>query len=59
LDAPIAAHIDLENTTLMDSSRAALQLRGRRIDGLVVRGLRVGRAAGPRIERVTCGEHGC
>jgi hypothetical protein len=50
LDAPIAAHIDLENTTLLDSSHAALLLRGRRIDGLAVHGLRVDRAAGPLIE---------
>jgi hypothetical protein len=50
LDAPIKAQIDLETTTLLDSSREAVLLIGKRIDGLVVNGLRVDRAGGSLIE---------
>ena len=50
LDAPIKAQIDLETTTLLDSSREAVLLLGKRIDGLVVNGLRVDRAGGSLIE---------
>jgi hypothetical protein len=50
LDAPIKAQIDLETTTLLDSSREAVLLIGKRIDGLVVNGLRVDRARGSLIE---------
>ena len=50
VDAPIKAQIDLRTTTLLDSSREAVLLIGRRIDGLVVNGLRVDRAAGSLIE---------
>jgi len=46
MDAPINAQIDLESTTLVDSSQEAVLLFGRRIDGLVVNGLRVDRAGG-------------
>jgi hypothetical protein len=50
LDVPIKAQIDLRTTTLLDSSQEALLLFGRRIDGLVVNGLRVERAGGSLIE---------
>jgi Pectate lyase superfamily protein len=50
LDAPIEAQIDLRTTTLLDSSQEAVLLFGRRIDGLVVSGLRVDRAGGSLIE---------
>ena len=50
LDAPIKAQIDLRTTTLLDSSQEAVLLFGRRIDGLVVNGLRVDRAGGSLIE---------
>jgi hypothetical protein len=50
LDAPINAQIDLRTTTLLDSSQQALLLFGRRIDGLVVNGLRVERTGGSLIE---------
>src|ERR1700676_149134 len=50
LDAPIQAQIDLETTTLLDSTREAVLLLGKRIDGLVVNGLRVDRAGGSLIE---------
>jgi Pectate lyase superfamily protein len=50
LDAPIKAQIDLQTTTLLDSSQEAVLLFGRRIDGLVVNGLRVDRAGGSLIE---------
>jgi hypothetical protein len=50
LDAPIKAQIDLRTTTLLDSSREAMLLIGKRIDGLVVNGLRVDRAGGSLIE---------
>jgi Pectate lyase superfamily protein len=50
LDVPIKAQIDLRTTTLLDSSQEALLLFGRRIDGLVVKGLRVERAGGSLIE---------
>jgi hypothetical protein len=50
LDAPIKAQIDLETTTLLDSSREAVLLLGKRIDGLVVNELRVDRAGGSLIE---------
>jgi hypothetical protein len=50
LDTPINAQIDLRATTLLDSSQEALLLFGRRIDGLVVNGLRVDRAGGSLIE---------
>ena len=46
LDAPIKAQIDLRTTTLLDSSQEAVLLFGRRIDGLVVNGLRIDRAGG-------------
>jgi hypothetical protein len=50
LDAPINAQIDLQTTTLLDSSQEAVLLIGRRIEGLVVNGLRVDRAGGRLIE---------
>jgi hypothetical protein len=50
LDAPIKAQIDLRTTTLLDSSQEAVLLFGRRIDGLVVNGMRVDRAGGSLIE---------
>jgi hypothetical protein len=50
LDAPINAQIDLQTTTLLDSSREAVLLLGKRIDGLAVTGLRVDRAGGSLIE---------
>jgi hypothetical protein len=50
LDAPIKAQIDLRTTTLLDSSQEAILLFGRRIDGLVVNGLRVDRTGGSLIE---------
>jgi hypothetical protein len=50
LDVPIKAQIDLRTTTLLDSSQEALLLYGRRIDGLVVDGLRIDRAGGSLIE---------
>jgi hypothetical protein len=50
LDAPIKAQIELRTTTLLDSSQEAVLLFGRRIDGLVVNGLRVDRAGGSLIE---------
>jgi hypothetical protein len=50
LDAPIKAQIDLQSTTLLDSTQEAVLLFGRRIDGLVVNGLRVDRAGGSLIE---------
>jgi hypothetical protein len=50
LDAPIKAQIDLETTTLLDSSQEALLLIGKRIDGLAVNGMRVDRAGGSLIE---------
>jgi hypothetical protein len=50
LEAPIEAQIELENTTLLDSSHAGLLLMGKRIDGLTVNGLRVDRAVGHLIE---------
>jgi hypothetical protein len=50
LDAPIKAQIDLQTTTLLDSSQEAVLLIGKRIDGLVVNGLRVDRAGGSLIE---------
>jgi Pectate lyase superfamily protein len=50
LDAPIKAQIDLRTTRLLDSSEEAVLLFGRRIDGLVVNGLRVDRAGGSLIE---------
>jgi hypothetical protein len=50
LDAPIKAQIDLQTTTLLDSSQEAVLLIGKRIDGLVVDGLRVDRAGGSLIE---------
>ena len=50
LDAPITAQIDLQTTTLLDSTQEAVLLYGRRIDGLVVNGLRVDRAGGNLIE---------
>jgi hypothetical protein len=50
LDVPIKAQIDLQTTTLLDSSQEAVLLFGRRIDGLVVNGLRVDRAGGSLIE---------
>ena len=50
LDAPIQAQIDLETTTLLDSTREAVLLLGKRIDGLEVNGLRVDRAGGSLIE---------
>jgi hypothetical protein len=50
LDVPIKAQIDLRTTRLLDSSQEALLLYGRRIDGLVVDGLRIDRAGGSLIE---------
>jgi hypothetical protein len=50
LEEPIEAQIDLKDTTLLDSTHAALLLMGKRIDGLTVDGLRVDRAAGHLIE---------
>jgi hypothetical protein len=50
LDAPIQAQIDLRTTTLLDSSQEAVLLFGRRIEGLVVNGLRVDHAGGSLIE---------
>jgi hypothetical protein len=50
LDAPIKAQIDLRATTLLDSSQEAVLLFGRRIDGLVVNGLRVDGAEGSLID---------
>jgi hypothetical protein len=50
LDVPIEARIDLRTTTLLDSSQEAVLLFGRRIDGLVVNGLRVDGAGGSLIE---------
>jgi hypothetical protein len=50
LDVPIKAQIDLRTTTLLDSSQEAVLLFGRRIDGLVVDGLRIDRAGGSLIE---------
>jgi Pectate lyase superfamily protein len=50
LDAPIKAHIDLRSTRLLDSTREAVLLFGKRIDGLVVNGLRVEGAGGSLIE---------
>jgi hypothetical protein len=50
LDAPIKAQIELQSTTLLDSSQEAVLLIGKRIDGLVVNGLRVDRAGGSLIE---------
>jgi hypothetical protein len=50
LDAPIKAEIDLQTTTLLDSSQEAVLLIGKRIDGLVVNGLRVDGAGGSLIE---------
>jgi hypothetical protein len=50
LDTPIKAQIDLRATTLLDSSQEAVLLFGRRIDGLVVNGLRVDRTGGSLIE---------
>jgi hypothetical protein len=50
LDAPITARMDVETTTLLDSSQEAVLLLGKRIDGLVVSGLRVDRAGGSLIE---------
>jgi hypothetical protein len=50
LDAPIKAQIDLQTTTLLDSSQEAVLLIGKRIDGLVVNGLCVDRAGGSLIE---------
>jgi hypothetical protein len=50
LDAPIKAQIDLRTTTLLDSSQEAVLMFGRRIDGLVVNGLRIDRAGGSLLE---------
>jgi hypothetical protein len=50
LDAPIKAQIEVQRTTLLDSSQEAVLLMGKRIDGLVVNGLRVDRAGGRLIE---------
>jgi hypothetical protein len=50
LDAPINAQIDLQTTTLLDSSREAVLLLGKRIDGLAVTKLRVDGAGGSLIE---------
>jgi hypothetical protein len=50
LDAPIKAQIDLRTTALLDSSQEAILLIGKRIDGLVVNGLRVDRAGGSLME---------
>jgi hypothetical protein len=50
LDAPITAQMDLRTTTLVDSTQEAVLLLGKRIDGLVVSGLRADRAGGSLIE---------
>jgi hypothetical protein len=50
LEEPIEARIELKNTTLLDSTHAALLLMGKRIDGLSVDGLRVDHAAGHLLE---------
>ncbi len=50
LDAPITAQIELQRTTLLDSTWQAVLLLGKRIDGLVVQGLRVDRAGGSLLE---------
>ena len=50
LDTSLEAQIDLRTTTLLDSSQEAVLLFGRRIDGLVVNGLRVDHAGGSLIE---------
>jgi hypothetical protein len=50
LDAPINAQIDLQTTTLLDSSQEAVLLLGKRIDGLAVTKLRVDGAGGSLIE---------
>jgi hypothetical protein len=50
LDAPIVAQIELQDTTLLDSSQSAVLLFGKRIDGLTVNGLHVYGAAGPLME---------
>lgn len=50
LEEPIEAQIELKNTTLLDSTHAALLLMGKRIDGLSVDGLRVDHAAGHLLE---------
>jgi len=50
LDGPIEAQIELRTTRLLDSSQEAVLLYGRRIDGLVVDGLRIDRAGGSLIE---------
>jgi hypothetical protein len=50
LDAPINAQIDLQTTTLLDSSQEAVLLLGKRIDGLAVTKLRVDGAGGSVIE---------
>jgi hypothetical protein len=50
LDAPIKARIEFQTTTLLDSSQEAILVIGKRIDGLVVNGLRVDRAGGSLIE---------
>jgi hypothetical protein len=49
-DAPIKAQIELLTTTLLDSSQEAVLLFGRRIDGLVVNGLRVDGTGGSLLE---------
>jgi hypothetical protein len=50
LDAPIKAQIELQTTTLLDSTGQAVLLIGKRIDGLVVNGLRVDRTGGSLLE---------
>ena len=50
LDTPINAQIDLRTTRLLDSSQEAVLLFGRRIDGLMVNGLRIDGAGGSLIE---------
>ena len=52
LDASIEAQIELLRTTLLDSTEEAVLLlgKGKRIDGLVLNGLRVDRAGGRLIE---------
>jgi Pectate lyase superfamily protein len=50
LDEPIEAQIVLQATTSLDSTRQAVLLIGKRIDGLVVNGLRVDRAGGSLLE---------
>jgi hypothetical protein len=50
LDAPINAQIDLQSTTLLDSSHAAVLLFGKRIEGLTIADLHVYGAAGPLLE---------